>query len=186
MGMPMPHTPITTVDEYFALPEDRSIHDELLDGVYVVTPQPTRRHEMVVSALFAILHSALGPMREFSLFGSHGAVVLGPESVVEPDLFVVPRAPAHAHWRDGEMAILVVEVLSHGTARRDRGIKRQLYQQAGVKEYWIVDPDARLVERWRPGDQRPEVLQESISWMPSETAPGVTIDLPAFFAEVLD
>lgn len=141
---------------------------------------------MVVSHLFARLHSALAGTREYSLFGSHGAVVLGARSVVEPDLFVVPRAPAEVHWRDVGLALLAVEVLSPGTARPDRGIKRQLYQQAGIAEYWIVDSEARLIERWRPGDERPEVLQESISWTPSASAPGVTIDLPAFFADILD
>ena len=134
MGMPLPNSPVTTIDDYFALPEDRSLHHELLDGVYVVTPQPSRRHEMVVSGLFALIHSAITG-REFSVFCSYGAVVLGPRSVVEPDLFVVPRAPPDTHWRDGGMAVLAVEVLSPSTARHDRGIKRQLYQQAGIAEY---------------------------------------------------
>ncbi|PYO90641.1 MAG: hypothetical protein DMD66_02035 [Gemmatimonadetes bacterium] len=50
---------------------------------------------------------------------------------------------------------------------------------AGVPEYWIIDLEARLVERWRPGDERPEILTEQ------EIAP-LTIDLAAFFGRVFD
>ena len=81
---------------------------------------------------------------------------------------------------------LAVEILSPGTAGRDRGIKRRLYQQAEVPEYWIVDLDARLVERWRPGDERPEILSETLTWQPSESASPFELDLAGFFAEVLD
>ena len=40
------------------------------------------------------------------------------------------------------------------------------YQRAGIAEYGIVDPDARLVERWRPGDERPEIVTDALRWMP--------------------
>ena len=57
------------------------------------------------------------------------------------------------------------------------------YQRAGV-EFWIVDLDARLVERWRPGDQRPEVLAERLEWQPEASVPPLVVDLAAFFREV--
>jgi Uma2 family endonuclease len=79
-----------------------------------------------------------------------------------------------------------VEVASPSTARYDRGLKRRFYQRAGVPEYWIVDLDARIVERWRPGDARPEVLDGVLSWQPGPEAPALTIDLAAFFARVMD
>jgi len=107
--------------------------------------------------------------------------------VVEPDLFVVPRATSpETHWRDLEKPILVVEVLSPSTARRDRGIKHHLYQRGGIPEYWVVDPDARLIERWRPADDRPEILTDTITWQPPGSATSVEIPLVDFFSEVLD
>jgi Uma2 family endonuclease len=107
--------------------------------------------------------------------------------VVEPDLFVVPRAtPPGSHWRDLDRPILVVEVLSPITATRDRGIKHHLYLRGGIQEYWIVDPDARLIERWRPADDRPEILTDSITWLPPGAESLVQIQLPDFFSEVLD
>ena len=58
----------------------------------------------------------------------------------------------------------VVEILSPSSARHDRFTKRRRYQRTGVSEYWVVDLDARAVERWRPGDARPEVLDEVLIW----------------------
>jgi Uma2 family endonuclease len=75
-------------------------------------------------------------------------------------------------------------VLSPSTARADRTIKRRRYQRAGVPEYWIVDPDARTVERWRPDDERPEVLSETIAWRPSPDVEPLAMDLPTLFARI--
>ncbi len=70
------------------------------------------------------------------------------------------------------------------TAARDRGAKRRIYQGAGVAEYWIVDLDARLVERWRPGDARPDVVSEELVWEPLPVI-AARLDLPTLFVRVL-
>jgi Uma2 family endonuclease len=78
-------------------------------------------------------------------------------TISQPDIFVPPHAEADRakQWSEIKHLLLAVEVLSPSTARYDRGGKRSHYQRAGVAEYWIVDLEGRLVERWRPGDQRP-------------------------------
>jgi Uma2 family endonuclease len=63
--------------------------------------------------------------------------------------------------------------------------KRPFYQRH-VPEYWIVDLDARLFERWRPDDERPEVLTQSVQWLPRGAASAFVLDLPTFFAAVFD
>lgn len=73
------------------------------------------------------------------------------------------------------------EVLSPGTARADRQVKRRLYQDEGVAEYWTVDADARLVERWRPTDTRPALCDGSLTWTPREDVPPLTLDLGSVF-----
>ena len=56
----------------------------------------------------------------------------------------------------------------------------------GVPEYWIVDLEGRVIERWRPGDERPEILADTITWPCEAGVAPLVIDLPEYFAEVLD
>ena len=81
--------------------------------------------------------------------------------------------------------VLAIEVLSPTTARADRHKKRRLYQRERVPEYWIVDVDARLIERWRPEDERPEILAEQVEWNPDPAHPPLVIDLAEYFHDVL-
>ncbi len=53
-----------------------------------------------------------------------------------------------------------------------------------MSEYWIVDVDAQLVERWRPGDERPEVVAERLAWAPAGAAEPLELELVALFARV--
>jgi Uma2 family endonuclease len=123
----------------------------------------------------------------FQLFSSPADVVLGPRTLVQPDLFVVQRQPGKPlrRWEDVGVPVLAVEILSPTTAPRDRGAKRRIYQRAGVGEYWIVDLDARLIERWRSQDTRPEILDERVVWKVGEV-PELEIDVGALFARVLE
>lgn len=105
---------------------------------------------------------------------------------VQPDVFVVPLVndrPASS-FNDVKRLTLVVEVISPSSARIDRYKKRQLYQSEGVPEYWIVDADGCFVERWRPGDEEPEILIESVTWSPQDDVAPLAIDLRAFFRRV--
>jgi Uma2 family endonuclease len=56
-----------------------------------------------------------------------------------------------------------------------------LYQRLGLPEYWIVDLDARVVERWRPTDERPEMLIEELRWQPDGAEDPLVTHLPAYF-----
>jgi Uma2 family endonuclease len=115
-------------------------------------------------------------------------VELSPRRLVQPDLFVVPwgdgRRPRR--WEDITSLLLVIEVTSPSTARTDRHAKRRIYMDAGIPEYWIVDLDARVVERWRPRDARPEILTEALTWRPAPSEPTLELELPAFFGGILD
>jgi Uma2 family endonuclease len=105
--------------------------------------------------------------------------------LARPDLFVVPTRGGQSGCR-AHAVHLVIEVLSPSTARYDRVLKRRFYQRMGVAEYWIVDVDARMVERWRPGDERPEVMAEALSWVPAAGGVPLVIDLPVLFVEALE
>lgn len=79
---------------------------------------------------------------------------------------------------------LCIEVLSSSTARFDRVVTRGRYQRGGI-EYWIVDLDARLVERWTPGEERPSIHAQQLTWQPAGAATPLVLDLERFFDEVL-
>ncbi len=158
MGMPAPQT-INTIEELLALPEDGLRH-ELLDGKHVVTPAPSVDHQRVVGRLLMILTTSIGSDHCIEVLSSPADVHLTPRTLVQPDVFIVRRDDERLarEWREVGVPLVAVEVLSRSTAARDRGTKRRLYLEAGVEEYWIVDLDARLIERWRLGDDGPEIV----------------------------
>jgi Uma2 family endonuclease len=185
MGMPEMARSWTR-EMVLALPDDGNRY-ELFGGELLVTPAPAPRHEYVVMALLERLIAYLAHTAVGHAGTSPAALALGGHELAQPDIYVMPgpRGRAPQHWEDLGLPILVVEVLSPSTALNDRQIKRKLFQHLGIPEYWIVDPDARQVERWRPDDLRPEVLDESIEWHPPAASEALHIDLVAVFAEVL-
>jgi Uma2 family endonuclease len=100
-------------------------------------------------------------------------------------VFRTPGGKPPRRWDEITSLLLVIEILSPGTERHDRTVKRRRYQSAGVPEYWIVDLDARLVERWRPGDERPEVLADRLDWRPDAEGDTLELELPALYRKIL-
>ncbi len=146
-----------TEADYFALPETNR-YVELSEGKIVMPPHPTNRHQVAVFEIAVRLRAFakqydLGEVRIAPL-----PVRLWPGKIREPDVFFYLKAHTD---RIGEQVCgvpdLVVEVLSPSTERVDRMEKFQEYAQAGVQEYWIVDPDACTVEVYvlRNGIYRP-------------------------------
>lgn len=88
-------------------------------------------------------------------------------------------------FRDVRLLALAVEIPSSSTTRADRNVKRRLFASEGVPEYGIVDPAMRLVERWRPYDEEPEVLIDTLAWRPVEEATALAIDLREWVRAVL-
>lgn len=147
---PVPAAHKLTVDELWMLfPDETHVRHELIGGVHFVTPTPITGHQQLVGRLSFEIESYLRAHPGIGqLFGVPLDVVLSDHDVVEPDLILIA---------DDQMEILtdknvqgppalVVEVLSPSTRRRDIGIKRQLFDRAGVREYWIVDGKVDRIE----------------------------------------
>jgi Uma2 family endonuclease len=165
-----------TADKVRALPDD-GIRYEVVDGELLVSPSPRLVHQRAVSTLWKILHEFTRTHALGETLMSPADIEFSPRRMVQPDAFVAPlingRRPRE--WRELRHLLLVAEVLSPRTARSDRHIKRRLYQEEGVPQYWMVDLDARLIERWRAGDPRGELCVETIEWQPSDHAPTLTM-----------
>jgi Uma2 family endonuclease len=183
MGMPAQET-WWTLEMVRALPDDGKRY-EVLDGVLLVSPAPSFRHQRAVKLLVAILDEYTRAHRIGETLFSPADVELSPTRLVQPDVFVVPGELRVATWQDITRLHLAAEVISPSTARWDRFDKRVAYQDKIVPEYWVVDLDARAFERWRPGDQRPELLDKTVIWRPMESVEPLTIDLVRYFADVL-
>jgi Uma2 family endonuclease len=187
MAMPNLVERYWTAEDVRALPDDGNRY-ECIDGVLLVTPSPSYSHGYAVEFLRKRLSEFVELNSLGQLFYAPSDVEIVARSLVQPDLFVA-RSVSGAHIRsasDISELVLAVEVLSPSTATRDRGVKRGFYQRAGVAEYWIVDLEARRIERWMPMSKRAELLNSALAWSPRGALETLEIDLVAYFAEVLD
>ena len=136
-----------TYRDLVALPEDNLRH-ELLDGEHVVSPSPALAHQQVSMNLIAAIVPYLEEQPAGRLLHAPFDVKLSLFTVLVPDL-VYFTAERFARVVNEKHAIaapdLVVEILSPGTRRRDKGRKRAIYEREGAGEYWIVDPEAKQV-----------------------------------------
>jgi Uma2 family endonuclease len=187
MGMPVVEHRRWTAAEVRALPEEPGKQFEVIDGELLVSPGPSLLHQRLGFVLMQLLETHVRTPRVAYVLDGPGEVEPDPYTLVQPDIFVV--APVNGKCPPTTDAIgdiyLVCEVISPGSARTDRVRKRVLYQRMGV-EYWIVDPHARVVERWLPGDDRPTMHDTAISWSDARLAGPLTVDLVELFAEALD
>jgi len=186
MGMSVSVT--MDLGQLLALPDDGLRH-ELLDGLHVVSPSPSLAHQRAVGMFYEALRALI---RRGDLDGNRAEVLLspadlrlGPRTLVQPDIFVLPVSSGERleRWADAAVPLLVVEVLSPSTAAHDHATKRSIYLEAGVEEYWIVDIDARGVHRWRTGDLRPEFINSELRFTLTASGSG-TISLPELFAVI--
>ena len=136
-----------TYEDYLRLPDDGNRY-EVIRGFLYGTAAPYPLHEYVRSELFLILGSFVKARKLGKVLSAPMDVRL-PQRIgdpVQPDLFFL-RTGNQPRWKadssfDGAPD-LAIEVLSPSTAHRDRKIKLEAYRDAGIREYWIVDP-------WKP------------------------------------
>jgi Uma2 family endonuclease len=186
MAMPAFAPRLWTAAEVQALPDDPIHRIECVDGVLLMSPTPRLLHQSAVTVLAIRLESVLRGAKAGTVFVAPSEWVLDERTLVQPDLYVVPLVEGRRPRTDEERGepLLFIEVLSPSTARHDRLVKRTRYQRAGI-EYWIVDLDARLVERWLPGEARPVIESGRLTWVPTSGAVTLELDLEEFFTEVL-
>lgn len=133
-----------TADEYFAMPETVIPHN-LIDGRLYMSPSPFWNHQELVGSLYVAF-------RDYAR-SAGGAAILSPmdcrlsdRTVLQPDVgYIVPERAGIIQDHVMGAPDVVVEVLSPGTRRFDRQKKLDAYERNGVREAWLVDPDAQSV-----------------------------------------
>jgi Uma2 family endonuclease len=159
---------------------------ELLDGELLVTPAPNTPHQWAVTDLLLAVGAYCRREGVGIPFVSPADLELAPESIMQPDVFVVPGEAVPADeplaWPHVRSLLLAIEVLSPSTQGQDRVKKRDFYLAHHVDEYWIVDLDARVIERWTPERETPDLRRDRIEWRPRGASAPMMLDVREFFA----
>jgi len=177
-----------TAEEFLQIPEDGKRH-ELVDGVHYVTPSPNLPHQVLVGRLYLSLGAFLDRRPEAGqIFLGPLDVVLSDRDVVEPDLlFVAAEQSSILTFKNVQgPPALAIEVLSPSTRKWDQRVKRQLFDQRGIGEYWLVDPAERRVTVLRRASDGsfPEVAALGASpatLLETPLVPGWSLDLADLF-----
>jgi Uma2 family endonuclease len=183
-----------TYSELVALPDDQMRH-ELIDGEHFVSPSPTTIHQEISKRLFLALNAHVERHRLGEVLYAPFDIKLSAYTVLVPDIvyFTAARFADVVNEKHATAAPdLVVEILSPGTRRRDLGRKRAVYDRDGVREYWIVDPDARsitVLRRPRPEAGLTDVTVHALAGgdaLESALFPGLKVRLPDVFRSARD
>ncbi len=138
-------------------PSDKA---EFINGEVLVDSPATLKHCEVRANLAGLLHAHVR-MRKLGVVGEEKLLVTLTRNDYEPDIvfFGVEKAaslqPSQVRFPAPDF---IVEVVSPSTERNDRGVKFRDYAAHGVREYWLIDPDAEIVEQYENADSQYKLL----------------------------
>ena len=168
---------------------DETIRCELIDGVPYMMTAPSRTHQRINVAITTQFYNFLKD-KPCEVYTAPFDVRLNAgdedDTVVQPDILVVCDSAKLSEKGCQGPPDLVVEILSPSSGSCDRVTKFNKYLQAGVREYWIVDPDTQTVtvHTWE-NEKYVTSAWSQADKVPSHVLPGCTVDLTEVFAEKL-
>ncbi len=176
-------TDLINVEQFYALVEDGQKAD-LIDGVIYMASPETLRQNRLTGFIWQILAQYCELKDLGEVFGSRFAFILSPHRAPEPDVAVVRKERLHLvqeHGMEGGPDI-AVEIVSRDSRHRDTVDKRRLYQEAGVSEYWLIDPVKReaVFLRLKDGQYEAVALEEGRIFR-STVLPGFFLELDWLF-----
>ena len=173
-----------TADMVRALPSDGNKY-EVVHGELLVTPAARFWHHEVAQRLTRALQDWCARTGIGHAVGLPGDISWGPDTLVQPDVFVVPLDEARTlDWARMQHLLLAVEILSPSSARADRFTKRRLYQEVGVPLYWVIDADALVAEVWTPDTTFPTFERERLVWHPAGAGEPFMLELEELFRPI--
>jgi Uma2 family endonuclease len=168
------------------LPDDDNFIYELLNGSLVKRASPTIRHQDIQGELFALMRTYVSEKKLGKVLSAPIDVYFDDHNCPQPDIVFVSKERRFlvedSDYVNGAPD-LIVEIISPGTGKNDRGWKKDLYERFAVKEYWIVDPSAKLVEIYgmRENAYRLLAIQEEEGVVASSVLPGFELDIKVLF-----
>jgi Uma2 family endonuclease len=168
-------------EDYAAIPDDGRRH-EIIDGAHYVNPAPTGYHQIILGNVLFALEKHVRSHHAGKVVTSPVDVALTDHDIVQPDIVFLRAGRTHLIGKVVKgVPDLAVEILSESNRRYDVRTKYELYERAGVSEYWIVDPDELGVRVFRREGNRfaPVDVGDTIT---TPLLPGFTLPLSDIFA----
>lgn len=175
-----------TYEDYLLFPDDGKRH-ELINGEHYVTPAPSTKHQRLSRKILLAFGNYLEIHQIGEAFYAPCDVVLSDLDVVQPDLLFISSARASIITKKNIQGApdLIVEIISETSRKTDELTKRKLYEQYGVSEYWIVDPELETVKIYRMSDKGyirvAEISNEPNATLSTPSLPGFQIQLSSLF-----
>lgn len=174
-----------TVEQYLAITDQSRRLVEYVDGTIEVLPMPSDRHQVISQTLFLALHAYIHPRGGIVLYAPL-RLRIRDGKFREPDLVLVQRRDdprrQPRYWVGAD---LVVEIVSPDDPERDTVVKRADYAEAGIPEYWIVEPDTErvIVLALRDGRYHEAGVYQQSEPVRSVLLPELAIPLQTIFAD---
>jgi Uma2 family endonuclease len=172
-----------TYDDLLKMPEDNRLR-EIIDGELIVSPSPSFHHQDIIGAFYRVISDYLDEHPVGRVGFAPLDTVLAADQVPQPDLVYIGKQGGSVIERVVKGAPdLAVEVISETSRRRDEVRKREIYEQFGVTEYWLVDPEADKVTVYRLSDGRYDAGTIVRTLLTTPLLPGLEIDLARVFVQ---
>ena len=130
-----------TLEEFAQMPKEEHITYELIDGVIMMSPSPTMEHQNISGNIY---HEMRTVLKTSSCKPIYEIDVNVNSNVMSPDLAVICKDELKGKSYD-KAPVIVVEIVSPSSVSRDYFVKRRIYREIGVQEYWIVSPEEKCI-----------------------------------------
>lgn len=162
---------------------------EFINGEVVIHSPVKKAHNQVNGNLYKIIGTYVVE-NDLGFVGIEKILIQCSRNDYEPDLCYFNKVKSKKFKNEQSLfpiPEMIIEVLSKGTEKRDRGIKYEDYQNHGLKEYWIIDPKKNIVEQYvlNKKGKFEMILKSASGEIKSITIPGLIIPIKTIFDELL-
>jgi Uma2 family endonuclease len=180
--------PLITRYDYQQMPEGPPYY-QVIEGDLVMRPSPDTYHQSIAGRIYALIFGFLEKNPIGEVFIAPLDVFLSDINVYQPDIIFISkrrRSIISNHGLEGAPD-LAIEVLSPGTADLDKGSKRKIYARTDVKELWLVDPKAKVIEVYQlnKNAETPSAIYKEKAVFQSRFLPGLHIKTAWIFKSPL-
>ncbi|MBU1488021.1 Uma2 family endonuclease [bacterium] len=171
-------------NDYLCFPEDDGKQYEIIEGRQYMSPPPIIIHQRLSFRLGQILGNYVKSRQLGEVFSAPTDVVFSDENIVQPDIIYVAKENSKVITEKNIAGTpdLLIEILSDRSRKKDKIIKKKIYEEFGVKEYWVVDPTLEIIETYKKEEEYKKREYEAGDKMTSSVICGLVINLEEIFS----